>query len=60
MKLRGILALFTLSVITKGAWWDATVQPIILSLGAMMAAVDLDVLDVHLFDWRQWLILTPR
>ena len=58
MKLKDILTLFTLSVIVKGAWWAAAVQPVVLSLGTMMAAVDLDVLDanvLHLFDWRKWI-----
>ena len=32
----------------KGAWWAAAVQPVILSLGAILGAVDLDVLDINL------------
>ena len=47
MKLRDILTLFTLSVIVKGAWWAAAVQPVILGLGAMYTAIDLDVIDVQ-------------
>ena len=46
MKLRDILALFTLIVMVRGAWLAAAVQPVIMSLGAVMSAVDLDVLDV--------------
>ena len=48
MKLRSILALSTLCVIVKGAWWAAAVQPVILSLGAVLSAIDLDVLDIQL------------
>ena len=46
MKLRSILALFTLIVMVRGAWFAAAVQPVILSLGAVLSAVDQDVLDV--------------
>ena len=45
MKLKGIFALFTLSAMVKGAWWAAAVQPIILSIGAILGAIDLEVLD---------------
>ena len=48
MKLRDIFALFTLSVIVNGAFLAAAVQPVLLSLGAMLAAVDLDVFDIQL------------
>ena len=48
MKLRSLLALLFLIVIVKGTWWTAAVQPVILSLGAMLGAVDLDVLDIQL------------
>ena len=41
-------ALFTLIVTVKGAWWSAAVQPFILSLGAVMSAIDSDVLDNYL------------
>ena len=56
MKLRELFALFTLSAVVKGSLWAAAVQPIILSLGAMMAAIDQDVLDVHFIDWnwKKW------
>ena len=46
MKLISIFALFTLSSIVKGTWWAAAVQPVILSLGAVLTALDLD-LDVQ-------------
>ena len=54
MKILVIFVLFTLSVLVNGSLWTVAVQPIILSLGAMMAAVDQDVLDVHFFDWKSW------
>ena len=47
MKLIDIFALFTLGVIVKSTWWAAAVQPVILSFGAVLAAVDLDILDVE-------------
>ena len=46
MKLFYIFALFTLSVMVKGAWLAAVVQPVILSLGAMLGTMDLDVLEM--------------
>ena len=55
MKLIDIFALFTLSVIVKSAWWAAAVQPVILSLGAVLSAIDLDVLDVQPVKWKNWL-----
>ena len=45
MKIRGIFALFTLVVMVKGTWLAAVVQPVILSLGAVLSAMDLDVLN---------------
>ena len=47
MKLRDIFALLSLSVIVKGTWLAAAIQPVILSLGALFSAIDLDVLDVE-------------
>ena len=49
MKTTFIIALFSLIVMVKGAWWAAAVQPVILSLGAVLSAIDLDVLNIHLF-----------
>ena len=43
MKLISILALYALSVMVNGAWWIAAVQPVILSMGAVFAALDLDL-----------------
>ena len=45
MKLRDIIALFTLCVMAKAAWLAAVVQPVILGFGAVLAAMDYDVLD---------------
>ena len=47
MKLIGIFALFTLSMMVEGTWWTTAVQPVILSLGAILGALDLDVLDIQ-------------
>ena len=55
MKLRDILALFTLIVMVRGAWFAAAVQPVILSLGAVLSAVDLDALDVQFTGFKSWL-----
>ena len=54
MKLRDIVAVLTLSVIVKGAWWAAVTQPVILGLGAAFASIDLDALEVHMIDWNKW------
>ena len=55
MKLRDILILFTLNVIVKGVFWAAAVQPVILGLGALFSAIDLDVLDVQLIELKSLL-----
>ena len=41
MKLYSILAIFTLCLVVKG--WVAILQPIVLSLGAAFAALNIDV-----------------
>ena len=46
MKLRNIFTVFAIFVMVRGTWWAAAVQPVILSLGTVLSAVDLDVLDV--------------
>ena len=46
MKLFCIFALSTLSVFVKGAWLAAVVQPLILSLGAILGTIDIDVLEM--------------
>ena len=55
MKLNYILALLSLSAIAKGTWLVAAVQPFIVSLAAVWAAIDLDVLDVQPIEWKSWL-----
>ena len=52
MKLRGILVLLTLIIIVKGTFLAAAVQPFILGLGAILAAVDLDSLDIQPIEWN--------
>ena len=39
----------------RGAWWAAAAQPVILSIGAILAAIDLDVLDIQPIEWKNWL-----
>ena len=53
MKLQFIFALFTLIFTVKGAWWTAAVQPVILSIGAVLSAIDLDILDVQPLEWTK-------
>ena len=49
MKLIFVFTLFSLSVLVNGAWWAAAIQPVILSLGAILTAIDSDVLDTQTF-----------
>ena len=51
MKLSGVFALFALIVMVIGAWWAAAIKPVILSLGAIFGAIDLDVLNVETIQW---------
>ena len=58
MKLTSILALFTLIAIVKGSWLTAAVQPVILSLGAVLTSIDsdlADMLDVQTIEWKKYL-----
>ena len=55
MKLRDILAQFTLIIIVKGTFLAAAVQPFILGLGAILSAVDLDSLDIQPIEWNNLL-----
>ena len=43
MKLFIIIVLLALSAMVNGTWWTAAAQPIILSIGALFAALDLDL-----------------
>ena len=55
MKLKSIFALFTLIVMVKSAWWAAALNPVILSLGAVLGTIDKDVLDIQAIEWRNLL-----
>ena len=47
MKIQlAIFTLFELIVFVKSTWWAAAVQPVILSIGAVFTALNLDVLDL--------------
>ena len=57
MKLSGIFVVLSLSVMVEGAFWAAAVQPVILGLGAIFAALDSDLepmQDVK-FEWAKLL-----
>ena len=62
MKLLATFALILLSTIVKAAWWIPAVQPVILSLGAVLTAFNLDVLniDVQPIEWKNWLSLKKK
>ena len=45
-----------MSAIVKGAWWIAAAQPIILSIGAAFAALNLDIQPLLASDWKNMLI----
>ena len=47
MKFTSILALFALSEIVNGAFWVAAIQPVLLGLGAVLTALNEDVLDLE-------------
>ena len=55
MKLTLIFAILSLCVIVKGTWWAAAVQPVILSLGAVLTTINQDVLDVASIQLKTWL-----
>ena len=56
MKFVSIVAFLALIKMVKGAWWAAAVQPLILSLGAVLGTLDLDVLEnAQPFDLRNFL-----
>ena len=48
MKLANFFVFLTLTVIVKGAWWAAAVQPVILGFGAILTAFNEDALDIEL------------
>ena len=55
MKLSIIFAQFTLIVIVKGAWWAAAVHPVVLGFGAVMSAINLDVLNLQSIELKNLL-----
>ena len=57
MKTSCIFAVFALSVFVEGAFWAAAVQPIILSIGAAFAALNIDAQPFLDVDWKNLLIL---
>ena len=55
-----IIALFALGEMVNCTWWAAAVQPVILSLGAVFAALDLDLqpmLDAQPIDFKNFFTL---
>ena len=56
MKLLIIFALIALIELVKGTWLAAAaVHPVILSIGALFSAIDLDVLDIQPIEWKNFL-----
>ena len=51
MKLFSIIALFTISFVVEGAFWASAVQPVILGIGALLSAIDLEVIDIEPIEW---------
>ena len=57
MKLKVFFAFITISVIVKivkGVWWALALNPVILSLGAILTAIDQDVLNIQPIELRSW------
>ena len=51
MKLVIIYALLTLIVMVKGAWWATAAQPVMLGLGAVLGALNLDISEIPI-EWN--------
>ena len=51
MQLITVFVSLTLIVIVKGAWLAAVTQPVILGLGAVMGAFNMDVFDAQPMTW---------
>ena len=56
MKISCIFAVFALGVFVEGALWAAAVQPILLSFGAVFAALNIDAQPFLDVDWKNLLI----
>ena len=52
MKLTATFVFFALIVMVKGTWQILALQPVILSLGALLGAIDHGLLDGQLFEWK--------
>ena len=58
MKLKSKIVVFTvltLIEIVKGAWWAAAAQPVILSLGAVLGVLNLDIVDFEPIKWNLYI-----
>ena len=41
----------------NGVWWAvAAVQPVILSLGAVLSAIDIDLLSIQPIEFKKWFL----
>ena len=55
MKLKSIIVVFTVLILiemVKGVWWAAAAQPVILSLGAVLGVLNLDLVEVEPTKWE--------
>ena len=52
MKLSLIFVIYTLFATVKGAFWAAAAHPIILSLGVVFSALNLDAQPILDINWR--------
>ena len=52
MKIKVLIALFSLIVLVKGNWWAAAVNPVILGFGAAFAANEIEV-EPHLMPFKR-------
>ena len=43
MKLSSLFVILTLGLMVNGTWWAVAVHPVILSIGTVFAALDLDL-----------------
>ena len=50
--LSSIFVVFILNVAVRGAWWIPILQPVALSIGAALTAINIDltpILDIQIF-----------
>ena len=55
MRLLNIFFLLAVRVVVKGNWWAAAVQPVIFTLGSVLVALDLDVLNLESIEGQNWM-----